>query len=78
MGEQVRILVAREHERWTVTCAHCGRSWAWDLRSEATKSARAHVGSLPEGRVAQILVQREGGAPEPDWTHGRDAFPPEG
>lgn len=77
MDEPVRILVTRGDEGWTVSCSHCDRSWSWELMSEATRSARAHVGSLPEGRVSQILVQRNGGAPEPDWTLGEDAFPPE-
>lgn len=77
MSDADRILVARANGRWTVHCAHCDRSWAWDLMSEATRSARAHVGTLPEGRIAQVLVQKDGGAAEPDWTHGDDAFPPE-
>ncbi len=78
MTDAKRIVVARDGERWKVSCAHCDRVWTWDLMSEATRSARAHVGSLPEGRVAQILVQKNGGPAEPDWTYGEDAFPPEG
>ena len=78
MSRPVRILVAKENDRWTVHCAHCDRTWAWDLMSEATRSARAHVAALPQGKVSVILVRRNGEAPEPDWTHGVDSFPPEG
>ena len=77
MSDPLRILVLRANERWQVTCAHCDRTWDWDLMSEATRSARAHVGSLPEGKVSQILVQKNGGPPEADWTCGEDPFPPE-
>jgi hypothetical protein len=78
MSQPARILVARENDRWTVQCAHCDRAWAWELPSEATRSARAHVAALPEGKVSQILVQKDGGPPTPDWICGEDAFPPEG
>lgn len=76
MSTPIRILVAGENGRWQVQCAHCGRAWAWELASEATRSARAHVASLPEGKVAQIVVQTAAGALQADWTHGVDAFPP--
>jgi hypothetical protein len=72
----IRILVVRENDRWQVKCAHCGRAWAWDLESEALRSARAHVASLPEGKVLQIVVQTDAGELEANWTLGRDPFPP--
>lgn len=77
MSRRVSILVARESDRWTVYCAHCDRTWAWDLLSEATRSARAHVAALPEGKIREILVRRDSKATEPDWTLGVDSFPPE-
>lgn len=77
MGTPIRILVAKENEHWQVKCAHCGRAWAWELLSEATRSARAHVGSLPEGKVHQIVVLNAAGDLEADWTSGVDLFPPE-
>ena len=78
MSTPIRILVARENERWQISCAHCGRSWAWDLKSKATRSARAHVASLAEGKVEQIVVQTDAGTLEADWTRGVDPFPPDG
>ncbi len=77
MSQPVRIVVARENERWQVYCGHCDRTWAWDLMSEATRSARAHVGSLPEGKIWEVTVEKDGGESVPDWICGLDAFPPE-
>ncbi len=77
MSTPIRILVAKENERWQVRCAHCGRTWAWDLPSEAIRSARAHVGSLREGKVHQIVVLNDSGDLEATWTRGVDSFPPE-
>jgi len=77
MSTPIRILVARENERSQVKCAHCGRAWAWDLPSEAIRSARAHVASLPEGKIHQIVVLNAAGDLEANWTRGVDSFPPE-
>jgi hypothetical protein len=77
MGQSFRILVAKSNERWQVNCAHCDRTWEWELMSEATRSARAHVAALAEGKVREILVQKPEGALEADWVFGEDPFPPE-
>lgn len=71
------IYVLSHGLEWKVNCDHCA-SRVMKTQGEAIKLARAHIASLPEGSLAQILVQGDGGRFRAEWTYGEDPFPPRG
>jgi hypothetical protein len=71
------IYVLSHGNQWKVQCDHC-KSAVVDTQSKAIMMARKHVGSLPQGTLSQILVQRDDGRFRTEWTYGQDPFPPRG
>lgn len=68
---------------------HLGGSWEvrwgdekqgkfFDHKDDAIKFARDSVASFYPGYCAQILVQKQGGQFQTEWTYGSDPFPPRG
>lgn len=47
-------------------------------KEDAVKAARKLVADLPAGQVSQIIVQREDGTFQTEWTYGQDPYPPRG
>lgn len=71
------IYVLSHGSQWKVQCDHCGFEIV-DTQAKAIKVAKEHVGSLPEGTLSQILIQRDDGKFRVEWTYGQDPFPPRG
>lgn len=72
-----KIYVLSHGLKWKIQCDHC-QIWIADTKAEAVSFARKHVGGLPPGTLAQILVQRTDGTWQTEWTYGKDPFPPRG
>ena len=71
------IYVLSHGPKWEVKCDHCN-SGIKDTQAEAIKLAKQHISNLPQGTLAQILVQRDNGQFRTEWTYGEDPFPPKG
>ena len=73
-----RIIYVLSHgHQWKVKCDHCD-SEIKDTKTEAIRLAKKHVGSLPAGTLSQILIQKNDGSWQTEWTYGADPFPPRG
>lgn len=72
------IYVLSHGSEWKVQCDHCEFKKIPGTQAEAIEIARHHVASLPEGTLAQILVQGADGKFRDEWTYGNDPFPPKG
>ncbi len=76
--ERRRFFVSPEHGRWKVQWEG-GQVESWhETQTDAISRAKELVRSLPEGDLAQILVQRADGRFRVEWTYGEAPYPPAG
>jgi hypothetical protein len=50
----------------------------FEIKTEAIKEARRMVRTAKEGEITQIIVQKENGQIQTEWTYGTDPYPPAG
>jgi len=76
--ERNKVYVVSHGISWKMVCGHCTEQRITLTQAAAIKAAKFHVGNLPKGTLAQIVVQNDQGYFRTEWTYGSDPFPPEG
>lgn len=72
------IYILSHGPMWKIQCKHCGMNALSLHKDDAQHDARRHVANLPKGTLSQIIVQRQDGKFQAEWTYGKDPFPPKG